>query len=228
MQSNDIVIQKPENLPSLTGLRFVAAICVVIAHSGMIVPKVLLPRYLWLGSHLVFFGMTLFFVLSGFVITYNYFDSFRSKSLRVALYDFLSARAARLLPLYFFVLIVTLATLPLAIRWEKQAFLFPLYLTPAHSSLFWLNDNKPPEVFTYFGIAWSIATEWVFYLCFPLIVPLLVRLRGLPSVLVCGGACIVAAIFLHYCLDRDQGRHFTFFLVAKGSALNELHFPQKS
>src|SRR5579863_9108994 len=63
-----------EELPALTGLRFVAAFSVLLAHSA----SILMRSYetpgsavFWLkqGSGL---GMTLFFVLSGFVIHYNY------------------------------------------------------------------------------------------------------------------------------------------------------------
>ena len=58
-----------DTVPGLTGLRFVAAFCVLIAHSVTVL----------MGGHEVYwikqasgFGMTLFFVLSGFVIHYNY------------------------------------------------------------------------------------------------------------------------------------------------------------
>jgi peptidoglycan/LPS O-acetylase OafA/YrhL len=63
-------------IPSLTGLRFIAAFSVLFAHA---LPKIFpLPE----GSVLLNFytllesvsaeGMSLFFVLSGFVIHYNY------------------------------------------------------------------------------------------------------------------------------------------------------------
>ena len=60
--------------PSLTGLRFVAALCVAAAHgrSHIDIPE---PGFAtvahWISTS-AGFGMSPFFVLSGFVIHYNY------------------------------------------------------------------------------------------------------------------------------------------------------------
>ncbi len=60
-------------IPSLTGLRFVAAMCVVISHALLQVVPFPAEQPLWY----TYFtqasgpGITLFFVLSGFVIHYH-------------------------------------------------------------------------------------------------------------------------------------------------------------
>src|SRR3974390_1656893 len=62
------------DLPALTGLRFIAACSVAIAHGTVLTLKFTSDSYgllHWLTS-IAGFGMTLFFVLSGFVIHYNY------------------------------------------------------------------------------------------------------------------------------------------------------------
>ncbi len=62
------------DVPALTGLRFLAAFAVLLAHGlAATVASNEPPQgiVLWL-MQLSGFGMTLFFVLSGFVIHYNY------------------------------------------------------------------------------------------------------------------------------------------------------------
>lgn len=70
-------------LSALTGLRFIAAVSVAISHGiGLMFKPPLsempIVHYLSLGAG---FGMTLFFVLSGFVIHYNYAELILKKAL---------------------------------------------------------------------------------------------------------------------------------------------------
>jgi peptidoglycan/LPS O-acetylase OafA/YrhL len=90
-----------DTVPGLTGLRFVAAFCVLIAHSVTVL----------MGGHEVYwikqasgFGMTLFFVLSGFVIHYNYAVAVTGSRGTRGTAAFLWARFARLYPLLLLML----------------------------------------------------------------------------------------------------------------------------
>jgi peptidoglycan/LPS O-acetylase OafA/YrhL len=100
-------MQRPE-IPSLTGLRFCAAALVLWAHTvtGFFMPAGV-PI---LGSPPTtgYLGMTLFFVLSGFVIHYNYGAAVGSLRAR-AVYSFAVARFARLYPLFFLCVAITVA-----------------------------------------------------------------------------------------------------------------------
>src|SRR5215469_10492732 len=64
----------PDDVPGLTGLRFLAAFSVVIAHGfGVLLQGHDAPGgIIYWATQASGFGMTLFFVLSGFVIHYNY------------------------------------------------------------------------------------------------------------------------------------------------------------
>jgi peptidoglycan/LPS O-acetylase OafA/YrhL len=95
-----------QEIQSLTGLRFYAAALVLWAHT---VTAFLIPAGVpILGSTPAagYLGMTLFFVLSGFVIHYNYGASLGSLSGR-AIYSFAVARIARLYPLFFLCVAIT-------------------------------------------------------------------------------------------------------------------------
>jgi peptidoglycan/LPS O-acetylase OafA/YrhL len=91
-----------EKIAPLTGLRGIAAYAVLIAHAvDASVSGRGLPHSIAVG--LAYFGMSLFFVLSGFVICYNYENKVLSPYGR---WQFFGARFARLFPMYAFVVIV--------------------------------------------------------------------------------------------------------------------------
>ena len=95
------------NLDALTGLRFIAASCIVIAHltSGGYAPFGL--RYDFAPA-----GMPLFFTLSGFIIHYVYWGGF-NRSWPVMAREFAIARFSRLYPLFAFFLLYWLLFSPL-------------------------------------------------------------------------------------------------------------------
>jgi peptidoglycan/LPS O-acetylase OafA/YrhL len=87
------MIARREDIPSLTGLRGIAACSVLFAHAmdtSFAYEPILYP----ISARIAYFGMSLFFVLSGFVIHYNYADLFHAEPLTIAGSRFF-CRAAR-------------------------------------------------------------------------------------------------------------------------------------
>jgi peptidoglycan/LPS O-acetylase OafA/YrhL len=121
-------------------------------------------------------GMTLFFVLSGFVMWVNYAESFRERFLP-SLWRFGVARFARLYPLYlavglFALFLTNWANLPNEL---PDALLFiPLLQARVPGSIPASDMFAIPE----FAHAWSISVEMFLYLCFPAIALLLIRVRS--------------------------------------------------
>jgi peptidoglycan/LPS O-acetylase OafA/YrhL len=156
---------RPE-IPSLTGMRFVAAFLVVLAHTdhyfAAMQPAWL--DYAWrVGANL---GMSTFFVLSGFVIHYNYGSAIVAKG-APAISSFLVARFARLYPLYLLVLLITIALVPSIIHEDafRQQWLWR-YLTMTQDWTPTLVDGQLLATL-YIGGAWSISAEvglYTFYL----------------------------------------------------------------
>jgi peptidoglycan/LPS O-acetylase OafA/YrhL len=177
-------------LEPLTGLRGVAACSVLISHAvdtsfnygGVSIFHLEAER-------LAYFGMSLFFVLSGFVIEYNYADSFAVGPLGAATYRFFVARFARLYPLYLLSIICVFAYIPhpYFTRWVTLS-----YLTLTQS---WFNmeiATFPPD--------WSISTEWFFYFAF---IPLTMVLSGLRHpraalVIFCATATVGLMVVFHF------------------------------
>jgi peptidoglycan/LPS O-acetylase OafA/YrhL len=171
-----------DKLPSLTGLRFVAAMAVVISHLlGMMVkveqPTPFLHAFLQVMGTMSGAGMTLFFVLSGFVIHMNYSGSISTPT---GLWNFFAARFARLYPLYFVFLCFDLS-MRLGFHQFKVERLeaLPFYLTLTQTWVYWPIDGN--ALVYQFGlvpaVSWSISTEWFFYLCFPLLCLCIAPLR---------------------------------------------------
>jgi peptidoglycan/LPS O-acetylase OafA/YrhL len=187
-------------LPSLTGLRFVAAVSVVLAHSLLLVVFKETREFPRFGVGLAYFGMSLFFVLSGFVIYFNYAPLFHRLPAREAVLRFAVARFARLYPLYAFFMLVSLATIP----WSRVPAMLPdlYWFIPMVQSWF-LGDRQLPLMFTFdeAALTWSISTELFFYILFPLLLmvrlPRIHRFLELPLLL---GAALVVLLVLYFAI----------------------------
>ena len=179
----------PDDVPGLTGLRFLAAFSVLIAHAF----AVLMQGHDTPGSVAYWatqasgFGMTLFFVLSGFVIHYNYATLVTAGGLRgVAAY--LWARFARLYPLF----LLTLLGYILISRkhfqfwtghpepFESVLQALPYFLFSVQS---WIYHPIGDTTLIYAiggssSLTWSISTEWFFYFLYPVVAWLVLRSRA--------------------------------------------------
>jgi peptidoglycan/LPS O-acetylase OafA/YrhL len=145
-------------LEALTGLRGVAALSVLLAHG--LDTAFSYGGQPWIyhsfASRLAWFGMSLFFVLSGFVIQLNYGEMFRKRRLREATYQFAVARFSRLYPLYCVAIALTLGYLPTQKLTGFGSVLAHLTLTQT-----WVNMQD-----MVFAPGWSISAEWFFYCAF--------------------------------------------------------------
>jgi len=169
-------------IKALTGLRIVAAVWVVLFHFrpmlGDAAPgfRDALAPVLNCGAQ----GVDLFFILSGFVLTWNYLERMgRSWSTRATL-RFLWLRLARVWPVYLVTLhlaalwvIFTLhvghvsspdASQLTATSYVRQILLVQLWFQPYFDGSSW--D----------GPAWSISAEWLAYLLFGLLVVVIFRI----------------------------------------------------
>ncbi|MDP9837914.1 peptidoglycan/LPS O-acetylase OafA/YrhL [Neorhizobium huautlense] len=143
---------QPKQIDTLTSLRFLAAASVVVAHMmGSIVPP------FFSGAPLAL-GVSFFFVLSGFILTYAYQGRFDARR-------FYISRFARLWPVH----IVTglLAFVLLSPFLAKH----PEWLAPSIANVLLLHAWVPVVgyVFSHNAVSWSISAEMFFYLLFPVV-----------------------------------------------------------
>ena len=178
-----------DKVPALTGLRFLAAFSIVIAHGT----AVLMHGHERPGSVAYWctqasdFGMALFFVLSGFVIHYNY-ASVVTEGRIAGIAAYLWARFARLYPLFLLTLLGYVlvsrkhfefwAGHPDEFRNVLQA--LPYFLFSVQS-WFYVPIGDTTLIYAIGGstsLTWSISTEWFFYLLYPLVAWLVLRSRA--------------------------------------------------
>ncbi len=142
-----------ERLDALTSLRFFAAAMIVIYHSDGLFGLTIGPDPLFL----LFQGVSFFFVLSGFILTYVYPQLETWPEIR----QFWRARIARIWPalLASFYLAYSL----LSLTWDNKTALANLLMVNAWIPL-------PAYYFSYNSPSWSISTEFFFYLTFPFLI----------------------------------------------------------
>jgi len=201
-------------IPALDGLRGIAAMLVAGGHyMGF---KVGAPLSVT-ASSLVGLGMTLFFVLSGFVIHYNYNAmATRPGGMRA----FFVARFARLYPLYILLFLFDFSYTGLTARsacgqigapdehWLGLAF----YLTLTQSWFYAVicRTSLPYQYGPVAAVSWSISVEIFFYLAYVVVAICVARRKWSPRdaiVLAATAFCIVVVYFLlcrHY--EQDVNR----------------------
>ncbi len=215
------------HIASLDGLRFIAAGTVLFSHGYFYIllfqDNSAITAYNAPFVALANIGMTLFFVLSGFVIHYNYGFSV---TLPGGVRAFFVARFARLYPL--FLLVFVISTVEAFRSVDGQVDLvgpIPLYLTFTQSWWFWVfGDRAASEAYSNAtGLMWSLSTEAFFYLSYPLLAPLLRRLEGTRLVVI---GCIVAVIGagLAYELTEYRGYLNNWAALYTGNPRAAAHF----
>ncbi|RYG21734.1 MAG: acyltransferase [Chitinophagaceae bacterium] len=148
---------KSQNFPALTGIRFVAASMVFLfhyAHEFFTASKLSFGYYFFRQLNV---GVNLFFVLSGFLITHRYFDDlFSWQNLRA----YLLKRGARILPLYYAVVLMQLLMFHIHGRALPSWQVIVLNLTLLKG----LNAEYFYSILTQ---SWSLTVEEMFYLFAP-------------------------------------------------------------
>ncbi|CAE6923479.1 hypothetical protein R69608_04230 [Paraburkholderia nemoris] len=157
-----------EDIPALTVLRGFAALLIVVHHFSLLVLPFRGTLFAPAFGKLALLGMSVFFVLSGFVIHYNYGEKINTQPRGIRL--FLLARFARLMPLYLaFVLLnfVYNVAYPDNGRPTSYVHALPVNLLAAQSWTFGTVDGLPRAISqVYANAGWSISTEIMLYLLF--------------------------------------------------------------
>ena len=154
----------PGYIPQFDGLRGVAVLSVLIGHSGFLeaLPHAGMLEY-------TRFGVDLFFVLSGFLITGILLDS---KGSEHYFRNFYVRRALRNWPLYYIILFLAFVLTPIvAPSMKSEAGVWPAFFFYVQNIALVHRDTYPFGL----GATWSLAVEEQFYLTWPLLVFLLKR-----------------------------------------------------
>jgi peptidoglycan/LPS O-acetylase OafA/YrhL len=183
-------------LTSLTGLRFFAAMAVVLYHLHLYFPAICDSLAIFGYG---FTGVSFFFVLSGFVLTWSHRPDVRSGR-------FYWNRVARIWPLHVLTMILSI-WIPLlsassSASWSAAPFV--LTLTQA-----WIPASGFLNAFN--GVSWSLSCEAFFYLLFPV---LFRHISGRPRVAGVAGMVFVGLISIGICLATYTSIQTADYLLA--------------
>lgn len=137
----------------MTGVRAIAAYFVFFHHYAPPLPSGALSSHLLSLTRELHVGVTIFFVLSGFMIAYRYYDQARFELSWFK--EYFRARFARIYPMYFLLTLLAFGS------WRAL-----------HTSEFWLNITMLrgfSNTFKFTGVAqgWSLTVEECFYASAP-------------------------------------------------------------
>jgi peptidoglycan/LPS O-acetylase OafA/YrhL len=157
-------MQKKHHIfPNLNGIRFLAAAIVITAHIEQVKELNKLPNLMqsfsFYKNEFGLLGVTLFFVLSGFLITHLLILE-KKRTGKIDLKSFYLRRALRIWPLYFFVLIISLLISGTSLI--SLDFLFGVLFCPNVFHSLYHSYAISPQI-------WSLGVEEQFYIFWPLL-----------------------------------------------------------
>lgn len=193
---------KNRYITGLDGLRAIAVLAVIAYHLN----------FDWAAGGLL--GVTVFFVLSGYLITDLLISEFVTTD-RINFKNFWIRRARRLLPAMFTMLLVvitwvTIFEQSMLDRLEEDTVAAILYVSNwwyIFQELSYFESFGPPSLLTHF---WSLAVEEQFYILWPLLIVLVLKLKvkegSLFSIILLGAIASAAAMTLLYEPGTDPSR----------------------
>lgn len=176
----------------IDGLRAVAVLAVVVHHAAKY-DSALSPgpaqHALLEGAH----GVDLFFVISGFCLSYPFLNALRSDGVSYFnVVGYIARRVVRIVPPYYFaiaILSVALLALP-RLGWSLAPGMMGANLSWVEIVRQMLFADRHPQFVN--GSFWSLAVEWRWYLLFPLL--LVLWTRSARAFVTVGLACVLAAL----------------------------------
>lgn len=159
------------NLPILTGIRFFAAFYVFIFQIDSRIPLDFLGKPIIDVISQGATGVNVFFILSGFILYYNYHDK------QINFTEFILKRIAKIYPVYLAGFFLCFAVVFLnKIRVDS-------FFEVMMMNLLMVQSYLPKFSLQWYGSgSWSISTEFFFYLCFPI---LLLFISKLSKISIC-------------------------------------------
>ena len=224
-----IALKQSVYFRNLDSLRFLAFLLVFLQHGFYNGFKLFIGESDFTNSLINFFfasggtGVQIFFVLSGFLITYLLLVELRSTG-TVNILQFYTRRVLRIWPLYFAVLIFSFVIYPglkglididsgLCSRpWYYFTFL-------ANFDSIYISNNCPGRDAMTQGIVWSVSIEEQFYLFWPLLMFIFRKKWTNPMFI----SVIFASLLFRYLnVDDDAALYFHTFSVMGDLALGSI------
>lgn len=157
--------QSSGKMRSIEALRALAAFSVVLMHAANLMRVEHFSGHVGMGNVFDFgyVGVDVFFVLSGFIITFVHYREIGDVS---SVPRYLWRRFSRIYPIYWFVLLLAIAITTAGRFVLGKELGFEIGISDIPGTFFLLMGNQEPK---YVGVAWSLQYEVIFYIVFCLI-----------------------------------------------------------
>ncbi|GAB3639598.1 acyltransferase [Spirosoma arcticum] len=217
---------KPVYLTTLTPLRGIAALLMVVFHFNLMVMPVINPAITQLHRRW-YLLVDFFFVLSGFIMVYVYGSGFAERVSGASFGRYMAARFARVYPLHLLTLLwlvavygwlvglngVKLDTVTQSV-FDPAAILLHVFMLHGFNTAWTATWNTP---------AWSIGSEWLMYLLFPFLMPVF---RRIPMVGKWVLVALVACLYAYLTRPLATGPLFKPWLLHISWMIDNIMFPE--
>lgn len=194
-------------IDTLTSLRFLAIFFIFLSHLSYFTQyenlKPIFDNYFYEG----YFGVTFFFLLSGFVLCYNYYNRITDIKFDKVLL-FAKRRLARIYPIHVITFVISLPLL------YKDIIKYPIKnLVNAILNITLLQSFIPNQevYFSFNSVSWNLSSLILFYLMFPVILVLIKKITK-------DGCCYISILVAIILITLE----FVFISIFKSS--NYIHW----
>lgn len=208
------------HLPGLSALRAIAALVVVTVHLEMEkkdrgIPSGLDAAVRWVPDHHL--GVVLFFVLSGFLITWLLVRE-RERAGRIDLRAFYIRRVLRIWPLYYLVLLISWMGFPFKVGWATLLLCVTGF--PNVAKALDIGWTASPQI-------WSIGVEEQFYFVWPWLLLLIPKRAVVPVLLLFFAGWSLLPLWVdhfHADIPVNEGARRAWRVFFYGAKFNSMAF----
>ncbi|MEO5942789.1 MAG: acyltransferase [Ferruginibacter sp.] len=203
------MVQDKKFIPSLTGIRAISAYLIFFYHLNFFSPETQPTAFLILNQFYTF--TTFFFVLSGFIICYKYYETRALK--KVDLFNYFINRISRIFPVLFILTTITFL-LQYIYHLNNTSEIIKTYIY----NITLLKGFSTEYKFTGIGPSWSISVEELFYTLSPFLFFFITKKSNLLKTILVFYALGILFTFLFSHISADGffsdykfTAYFTFF-----------------
>lgn len=211
-------------IPELDGVRAIAILLVLWWHASQLAKDISPPLNDDMNAYFIFStlgagGVSLFFILSGFLITGILMDTEADKN---CLRKFYIRRSLRIFPLYYFMIVILgFGALIFNAKFDAGFFYYFFYI-PNWRSVFLSGYGMFNDLnYLFYHHFWSLAVEEQFYLLWPILFLFLYRKTTAPFTMNVMWALVCLSIgirfSMYYIFDQDWQFIFTWTLSRMGA-----------
>ena len=212
--------------PNLNGLRFAGALAIILYHCYTLNREIWGSFYTeywfqkaWIVVNKGHFGVSMFFIMSGFLITYLLLHE-NSKNRRVHLVNYLFRRFLRVWPLYFLIVLFGFfffPRLPYGIETVHELWRYVLFLSNFDEIFIGAKDS-----INFLTATWTVSVEEQFYLVWGILIGVLTFRKKSTYSLFFLSIIVLSLVFRYYHLDNHRIVYYHTFSVMSDLATGGL------